>query len=65
MFCGHTHNGQVFPGNLIVPFFNENAYGHKVLYGIDTVVTAGTGYYGPPIRVGTDSEISVVNLSFR
>ncbi|MCR5293201.1 MAG: metallophosphoesterase [Eubacterium sp.] len=65
VFCGHTHNGQVFPGNLVVPFFNENAYGVKKLHGIDTIVTAGVGYYGPPIRVGTDSEVTVVNISFK
>ena len=65
VFCGHTHNGQVFPGNLFVPFFNENAYGVKKLYGIDTIVTAGVGYYGPPLRVGTDSEVTVVNVRFK
>ena len=64
VFCGHTHNGQVFPGNLFVPFFNENAYGVKELHGIDTIVTAGVGYYGPPMRVGTDSEVTVVNVKF-
>ncbi len=64
VFCGHTHNGQVFPGNLIIPFFNENAYGLKELYGIDTIVTAGVGYYGPPLRVGTDSEVTVVDITF-
>lgn len=63
-FCGHTHNGQIFPGNLIVPFFNENAYGLKELYGMDTIVTAGVGYYGPPIRVGTDSEVTVIDITF-
>lgn len=64
VLCGHTHNGQVFPGNLIVPFFNENAYGLKELYGVKTIVTAGTGYYGPPMRIGTDSEVTVVNMSY-
>jgi predicted MPP superfamily phosphohydrolase len=65
VLCGHTHNGQVFPGNFIVPFFNENAYGVKELYGIDTIVTAGVGYYGPPLRVGTDSEVTVVTIKFK
>ena len=64
VFCGHTHNGQIFPGNLIIPFFNENAYGLKELYGIDTIVTAGAGYYGPSLRVGTGSEVTVVDISF-
>ena len=65
VLCGHTHNGQIFPGNLVVPFFNENAYGVKELYGATTVVTAGVGYYGPPMRFGTDSEVTVVNVAFR
>ena len=64
VLCGHTHAGQIFPGNLIVPFFNENAYGFKNVSGVDTIVTAGIGYYGPPMRVGTDSEITVVNIHF-
>ena len=63
--AGHTHAGQVFPGNLVVPFFNENAWGYAKLHGLHTVVTAGVGYYGPPMRVGTDSEVSVVNLKFK
>lgn len=63
--CGHTHAGQLFPGNLVIPFFNENAWGYERVHGLDTVVTAGVGYYGPPMRVGTDSEVSVVNLKFK
>ena len=62
--CGHTHAGQFFPGNIIVPFFNENAYGYKLVSGLDTLVTSGIGYYGPPMRVGTDSEVTVVHLHF-
>lgn len=64
VLCGHTHNGQIFPGNLLVGFFNENAYGYKEMYGMPTVVTSGVGYYGPPIRVGTDSEVVVLNLVY-
>lgn len=62
--CGHTHAGQIFPGNLVVPLFNENAWGYAVIRELDTVVTAGVGYYGPPMRVGTNSEVTVVNLHF-
>ena len=62
--CGHTHAGQLFPGNWIIPFFNENAYGWKKVAGLDTIVTSGIGYYGPPMRVGTDSEIMVINVHF-
>ena len=63
--CGHTHAGQIFPGNLIVPFFFVNAYGYKEVGGLDTIVTSGVGYYGPPMRVGTDSEVAVVHLHFK
>ena len=63
--CGHTHAGQMFPGNLVIPFFNENAWGYAKVHDLDTVVTAGLGYYGPPMRVGTNSEVSVVNLKFK
>jgi len=62
---GHTHAGQIFPGNLIVPLFNENAWGYKRLHDVDTYVTAGMGYYGPPMRVGTDSEVTVLHITFK
>ena len=63
--CGHTHAGQMFPGNLAVPLFNENAWGYKRVHDLDTYVTAGVGYYGPPMRVGTDSEITIINMTFK
>ena len=65
VLAGHTHAGQIFPGNLIVPFFNENAYGYRIIDGLDTIVTSGIGYYGPPMRVGTDSEIAVIRIQSR
>ncbi len=60
--CGHTHAGQIFPGNLIVPFFNENAFGYRKVSDLDTIVSAGVGFYGPPMRIGTNSDISVVRI---
>ena len=48
----------------MIPLFNENAWGYKRVHDLDTVVTAGVGYYGPPMRVGTNSEVTVVNLKF-
>lgn len=64
VLSGHTHDGQIFPGNLVVPFFNENAYGRKVIDGMTTIVTSGIGYYGPPMRIGTDSEIMILDIIF-
>ena len=64
VLSGHTHAGQFFPGNLITPYFNANNYGLKTLYGVQSVVTSGVGFYGPPLRVGTDSEIMMITIHF-
>ena len=48
--------------HLSSPLFNENNYGLKTVDGLPTIVTSGVGYYGPPMRVGTDSEILVITL---
>ena len=60
--CGHTHDGQIFPGNLIVRLLSEQAYGLRMCDDTAVVVTGGVGFYGPPIRVGTISEITVIDL---
>lgn len=64
VFCGHTHNGQIFPGNVIVPIFNEYCYGIEDVNGMYAIVTAGAGYYGPPMRIGTDNEVMVIDITF-
>ncbi len=62
MLSGHTHNGQIFPFNLIVKqqfkricglYRKENQY----LY-----VSSGTGTWGPLMRLGTRNEISVFDI---
>ena len=60
--CGHTHAGQFFPGTITTNLFFDNTWGYKKVDGLDTYVTSGIGYYGPPIRVGCDSEIMVIKL---
>ncbi|MCH3960762.1 MAG: metallophosphoesterase [Solobacterium sp.] len=62
--CGHTHDGQIFPGNILVSLMYENSCGEKMIQGMDTIVTSGVGYYGPPLRIGTKSEIAVIDLSY-
>lgn len=65
---GHTHDGQVFPGNLTIHLFWENACGMikktdpKTGHSMYSVVTSGVGLWGPPIRTFTDSEITVINV---
>ena len=61
--CGHTHNGQIFPGNYVVRLFAEQSYGQKDWDGCRVIVSSGVGFYGSPIRVGTISEIVVIDIS--
>ena len=59
---GHTHDGQIFPGNVFCRIKGPQSYGLKYWKDAAVVVTSGVGTYGPPIRVGTISEIVVIDL---
>ncbi|GHT40712.1 metallophosphatase [Bacteroidia bacterium] len=61
-FSGHTHDGQLFPFNLLVGNLFEVSYGHKQKGATNIFVTSGLGLWGPPFRIGTQSEIVVVRL---
>ena len=62
MVAGHTHDGQVFPGNVYGRIHDPQSYGIKEWGNTTAIVTSGVGCYGPPIRVGTISEIVVIDL---
>ena len=59
ILCGHTHKGQLFPGSLITgPMYDvDYGYYHKDNQSPHVVVTSGIGYWGVPMRVGTQCEI--------
>lgn len=60
--AGHTHGGQLFPVNYIAKLmfpYNRGLYEYN---GTKIYVSQGTGTFGPPLRVGTRSEIAIVNL---
>ena len=61
---GHTHRGQIFPGNLFCGIKNENGYGQKKLHGMETFTTSGVGFFGPLMRTATNSEIMVIDVSY-
>ena len=63
--CGHTHDGQTFPGNLTARLFWENTCGYLEKDGMHNIVTAGVGVFGPDMRLGTRSEICVITVRFR
>ena len=60
---GHTHDGQMFPGNLITRLFWENSYGYAKIKNMHSVVTSGVGVWGPAMRVGTDSEVVCIDIN--
>ncbi len=62
---GHTHNGQLFPGNLAIRLFWENPYGHLQKDQMHSIVTSGTGVWGPAMRIGTKSEICRITVNFK
>lgn len=62
--CGHTHDGQMFPGNLVVRPFWENFYGYLQKGSMHNIVTSGVGLFGPNMRVGTKTEICPITVHF-
>lgn len=59
---GHTHKGQLFPFNFITKGIFENHYGYMKKDHFNMVVTSGYGTWGPPIRIGSRSEIVNITL---
>ena len=59
---GHTHNGQVFPANLITQFMYDLAYGYKQIGNGHYFVTSGYGFWGLPLRFGSQSEVVIIDV---
>ena len=60
--AGHTHGGQLFPFTFIVPLFFPE---YKGLYQQDNqyiYVSQGAGSWGPPLRLGTKNELTIIQL---
>jgi hypothetical protein len=65
MLSGHTHGGQIWPftyliyleGNVNKGIHRVPGNEHFMLY-----VSSGTGTWGPPMRLGTNTEITVLNI---
>ena len=60
---GHTHGGQFFPWSLFVPLQQPFTAGLHQLGRMWVYVSRGTGYWGPPKRIGAPSEISEIRLA--
>jgi predicted MPP superfamily phosphohydrolase len=62
---GHTHNGQLFPLNYIVDKLYELGHGYLKKNNTHLIVTSGLGLWGPPYRIGTQSELIVLSIRFK
>ncbi|MGV9631940.1 metallophosphoesterase, partial [Streptomyces sp. NPDC003487] len=62
---GHTHGGQLWPGNLLAAAANPTVAGLERYGDTQLYVSRGAGAWGPPTRVGAPSDITIVELASR
>lgn len=60
---GHTHGGQIFPLTMLLKWFRPLVYGLKEVDGTQFLVTSGYGIGAVPFRLGTRSEVWIIELS--
>lgn len=63
MLSGHTHGGQIFPFMFFVKLQQPVIGGFATLWGVPTYTSNGTGYWGPPFRIGPRGEVTEVTLT--
>ncbi|HZV92429.1 MAG TPA: metallophosphoesterase [Caldimonas sp.] len=59
---GHTHGGQFLPWNFLVRLQQPFTAGLHRWRGMWVYTSRGTGYWGPPKRIGAPSEITLLRL---
>lgn len=63
VLSGHTHGGQIIPFNLLVRLQQPYVRGlHQHNMNTQIYVNKGTGFWGPPMRLGASSEITKIKL---
>ncbi|MFF9374224.1 metallophosphoesterase [Streptomyces griseoluteus] len=62
---GHTHGGQLWPGNLVAEAANPTVAGLDRYGDTQLYVSRGAGAWGPPTRVWAPSDITVIELASR
>lgn len=63
-FSGHTHNGQLFPFNLIIKKMYELGWGYLKKGNTHFFVSSGLRLWGPPVKTAGKAEIMLVNVNF-
>ncbi len=62
VLSGHTHGGQIWPFSYLVYLQQPYVRGLKEVNGTKLYLSSGTGFWGPPMRLGTTAEIALVIL---
>lgn len=64
LLSGHTHRGQMAPNHLITKRIFENDWGYLQKGQLHSIVSSGYGFWGPPLRIGSRSEIIQIQVTF-
>jgi predicted MPP superfamily phosphohydrolase len=59
---GHTHGGQIFPWRWLVKLDQPIIDGLHKVKETWIYVSRGTGFWGPPMRVGASAEVTEITL---
>lgn len=59
---GHTHGGQVWPFELLVPLQQPMVEGFALISGVPVITSRGVGTWGPPVRIAAAPEIPLITL---
>jgi predicted MPP superfamily phosphohydrolase len=65
MLSGHTHAGQIWPFIFLVRLAYPYVSGRYDVNGMTLVVSRGTGFWGPPMRLLRRAEITAITLRAR
>ena len=61
MLSGHTHGGQLYPFRFLVKLQQPYISGlHQHNKNLQIYVSKGTGFWGPPMRLGATAEITEI-----
>jgi uncharacterized protein len=64
LLSGHTHRGQMAPNHFITKKMYELDWGYLKKEQLHAFVSSGYGFWGPPMRIGSRSEILQIDINF-
>ena len=62
-FSGHTHHGQIWPISWVTDRIYEQSHGYRKWSQSHIYVSSGLSLWGPPFRIGTNSDMAVFRLN--